>query len=66
MRDIEQSLDVKGYQDALKKRKEQILSPMEAQSLKMVFNAFQAEVLSAVEAVTEKMRNLHALVEEHT
>ena len=66
MDDIEQSLGVKGYQDALKKRKDQILSPKEAQSLRTIFSAFQAEVLLAVETVTEKMRNLQALVEDHT
>ena len=66
MGDIEQSLGVKGYQDSLTKRKDQVLSPKEAQSLKTNFNAFQAEVLSVVETVTEKMRNLQALVEDHT
>ena len=65
MNDIEQSLGTKGYQDALTKRKDQILSPKEAQSIKTIFNAFQAEVLSAVETVTVKMRNLQALVEGH-
>ena len=66
MDDIEQSLGVRGYQDALKKRKDQVLSPKEAQSLRTIFSAFQAEVLSAVEIVTETMRNLQALVEDHT
>ena len=65
MNDIEQSLGIKGYQDALAKRKDQILSPKEAKSIKTNFNAFQAEVLSAVETVTVKMRNLQALVEGH-
>ena len=65
MDDIEQSLGVRGYQDALKKRKDQVLSPNEAQSLRTLFSAFQAEVLSAVEMVTETMRNLQALVEDH-
>ena len=65
MDDIEQSLGVKGYQEALKKRKHQILSPKEAQSLKTIFSAFQVDVLSAFELVTERMRNLQTLVEDH-
>ena len=65
MSDIEQSLNVKGYQDALKQRKDQIITPTEEQSLRTTFTSFQAEVLSAVESVTEKMKNLQSLVEEH-
>ena len=65
MDDIEQSLGEKGYQDALKNRKYQILSPAEAQSLRSVFSAFQAEVLSAVKIVTEKMRTLQTMVQNH-
>ena len=65
MDDIEQSLGAKGYQDALKKRKDQILSPTEAQSLRATFSAFQADVLSAVDMVMETMRNLKARAEDH-
>ena len=66
MGDIEQAIGAKGYRDALKKRKDQILSPAEAKSLRAMLSAFQVEVLSAVEIVTEKMRSLQALVEDHT
>ena len=65
MKDIEQSLGSKGYRDALNKRKDQILSPMEAHSLRTKFNAFQADVLSAVEIVMEKMMDIQARVEKH-
>ena len=65
MKDIEQSLESKGYRDALNKRKDQILSPTEAHSLRTKFNAFQADVLSAVEIVMEKMMDIQARVEKH-
>ena len=64
MDDIEQSLGKKGYRDALKNRKHQILSPADAKSLRSVFCAFQTEVLSAVKIVTEKMRILQTMVED--
>ena len=63
--DIENILGVKGYQDDLMKRKEQVLSPKEAESLKTRFRELQAEVMMAVETVTEKMKTLQALVEEN-
>ena len=62
MDDIEKSLGAKGYQDALKKRKDQVLSPAEAQSLRSMFIAFQADVLAAVDLVLETMGNLKARV----
>ena len=65
MDDIEQSLGAKGYQDALKKRKDQILSPAEAQSLRETFSAFQADALSAVDIVMKTMRNLKVRAEGH-
>ena len=58
MDDIENILGVKGYQDALKKRKDQVLSPKEAQTM---FRELQAEVMM----VTEKMKTLQALVEKN-
>ena len=64
MDDIEKSLGTGEYQDALKKRKDQVLSPAEAQSLRTVFRAFQADVLAAVDLVLETMGNLKARVED--
>ena len=65
MDDIEQALGAKGYQNALKKRKDQILSPAEAQSLRTMFRAFQADVLAAADMAIEAMRDLKTLAEEH-
>ena len=65
MDDIENSLGAKEYQDALKKRKDQILSPAEAQSLRANFSAFQADVLAAANIAMEAVRNLKSLAEGH-
>ena len=65
MDDIENILGDKGYKDALEKRKDQVLSSKEAQSLKTMFKDLQAEVRIAVETVTEKMKTLKALAEEN-
>ena len=65
MDDIEQSLGAKGYLNSLKKRKDQILSPAEAQSLRATFSAFQVEILAATNIAMEAVRNLKALAEEH-
>ena len=64
MDDIENILGDKGYKDALEKRKDQVLSPKEAQSLKTMFKDLQAEVKIAVDTVTEKMKSLQALMEK--
>ena len=65
MDDIEQSLGAKGYLNSLKKRKDQILSPAEAQSPRATFSAFQVDVLAAANIAMEAVRNLKALAEEH-
>ena len=61
MGDIENILGEKGYKDALEKRKDQVLSPKEATTLKTMFKQLQAEV----KTVTEKMRTLQTLVENN-
>ena len=65
MADTENILGDKGYKDALEKRKDQVLSPKEAQSLKMMFKDLQAEfsvVFETVSDLTEKMRTIQTLV----